>query len=101
MTEMITPFNPALTMAIAHRSVEFSTPPRGLAKISNEINRQAAMIGYLNAFTMYAATSAFAVVLCLLVAEGRGRGEGGRDASQVAAPTPLPRSARCPSSAGH
>ena len=66
MTEMITPFNPALTMPSLTGGWSFDTVA-GLAKVANEINRQAAMIGYLNAFTMYAATSAFAVVLCLLV----------------------------------
>ena len=39
--------------------------------VSSEINRQAAMIGYLNAFTMYTATSAFAVVLVLMVRRRR------------------------------
>jgi DHA2 family multidrug resistance protein len=66
MTEMITPFNPALTMPSLTGAWSFDTVS-GLAKVANEINRQAAMIGYLNAFTMYAATSALAVVLCLLV----------------------------------
>ena len=44
----------------------FDTVP-GLAKMANEIARQAAMIGYLNAFVMYTATSALAVVLALMV----------------------------------
>jgi DHA2 family multidrug resistance protein len=66
MTEMITPFNPALTMPSLTGAWNFDTAA-GLAKVANEINRQAAMIGYLNAFTMYAATSALAVVLCLMV----------------------------------
>jgi DHA2 family multidrug resistance protein len=66
MTEMITPFNPALTMPSLTGAWSFDTVS-GLAKVASEINRQAAMIGYLNAFTMYAATSALAVVLCLLV----------------------------------
>jgi len=47
----------------------------GLAKIANEITRQAAMIGYLNAFMMYTATSAFAAVLALM-ARGRRRASG-------------------------
>jgi len=39
----------------------------GLAKVANEIARQSAMIGYLNAFTMYTATSAAAVAVVLMV----------------------------------
>jgi DHA2 family multidrug resistance protein len=59
MTEMITPYNHALNVPGATGAWNFDTLP-GLAKISNEIARQSAMIGYLNAFTMYTATSAFA-----------------------------------------
>jgi DHA2 family multidrug resistance protein len=70
MTEMITPFNPVLTMPSLIGSWNFDTAA-GLAKVANEINRQAAMIGYLNAFTMYAATSAIAVVVCLLARRKR------------------------------
>jgi hypothetical protein len=42
-----------------------------LAKVSNEIARQAAMIGYLNAFTMYTVTSGLAVALVLMVRRRR------------------------------
>jgi DHA2 family multidrug resistance protein len=70
MTEMITPFNPALTMPGMTGMWNFDTVP-GLAKIANEINRQAAMIGYLNAFMMYTATSALAVILVLMVRRRR------------------------------
>jgi DHA2 family multidrug resistance protein len=66
MTEMITPYNPALAMPGMTGGWTFDTLP-GLAKIANEIARQAAMIGYLNAFVMYTATSALAVVLALMV----------------------------------
>ena len=66
MTEMITPFNQALTMPGMTGAWNFDTVS-GLAKIANEITRQAAMIGYLNAFMMYTATSGFAVVLVLMV----------------------------------
>ena len=48
----------------------FDTVP-GLAKVANEITRQAAMIGYLNAFTMYTVTSALAVVFVLMVRRRR------------------------------
>ena len=62
---MITPFNPVLTMPNLTGSWNFDTAS-GLAKFAAEINRQAAMIGYLNAFTMYTATSALAVLVCLM-----------------------------------
>ena len=39
----------------------------GLARLSNEIGRQAAMIGYLDAFAMHTAASAGAVILVMLV----------------------------------
>jgi MFS transporter, DHA2 family, multidrug resistance protein len=70
MSEMITPFNPALTMPNMTGLWSFDTVA-GLAKIANEINRQSAMIGYLNAFMMYTATSALAVVLVLMVRRRR------------------------------
>jgi MFS transporter, DHA2 family, multidrug resistance protein len=65
MTEMITPFNHALTMPGLTGGWSFDTVP-GLAKIAKEIDHQAAMIGYLNAFMMYAVTSALAVVFVLM-----------------------------------
>jgi DHA2 family multidrug resistance protein len=65
LTEMITPYNHALTMPGMTGAWSFDTVP-GLAKIANEINRQAAMIGYLNAFMMYTAMSAFAVLVVLM-----------------------------------
>jgi DHA2 family multidrug resistance protein len=70
MSEMITPFNPVLTMPNMTGMWNFDTVS-GLAKFAAEINRQAAMIGYLNAFMMYTATSAFAVVLVLMVRRRR------------------------------
>jgi DHA2 family multidrug resistance protein len=66
MSEMITPFNPVLTMPNMTGMWNFDTVS-GLAKFAAEINRQAAMIGYLNAFMMYTATSGLAVVLVLMV----------------------------------
>jgi MFS transporter, DHA2 family, multidrug resistance protein len=69
MTEFITPYqlqglpdywNPATAS--------------GLARLSNEIQRQAAMIGYINAFHMMALTAAAAVPLaCLLRTAARER----------------------------
>ena len=66
MTEMIMPYNQALGMPSVTGGWAFDTVP-GLAKFANEIARQAAMIGYLNAFMMYTVTSALAVVFVLMV----------------------------------
>ena len=66
MTEMITPYNQALAVPGVTGAWNFDTVP-GLAKFANEIARQAAMIGYLNAFMMYTVTSALAVVFVLMV----------------------------------
>jgi DHA2 family multidrug resistance protein len=70
MTEMITPYNHALTMPGMTGAWTFDTVP-GLARVAKEIGRQAAMIGYLNAFTMYTATSALAVVFVVLIRRRR------------------------------
>jgi DHA2 family multidrug resistance protein len=70
MTEMITPFNHALTLPSVSGAWNFDTV-QGLAKVANEIGRQSAMIGYLNAFMLYTATSAFAVLLALMVRRKR------------------------------
>jgi MFS transporter, DHA2 family, multidrug resistance protein len=66
MTEMITPYNEALTMSGMTGAWTFDTVP-GLARVAREIARQAAMIGYLNAFMMYTAMSALAVVFVLMI----------------------------------
>jgi MFS transporter, DHA2 family, multidrug resistance protein len=72
MTEMITPFNTTLAMPGVIGGWTFDTLP-GLARVANEITRQAAMIGYLNAFMMYTVASAMAVVFVWLVRRGRPR----------------------------
>ena len=69
MTEMITPYNRALAMPDVTGGWSFDTV-QGLARIAREIARQATMIGYLNAFTMYTVASGLAVVFALL-ARGR------------------------------
>src|ERR1051325_10668611 len=69
MSEMITPYNRALKMPDVTGGWNFDTVT-GLARIAKEITRQATMIGYLNAFTMYTVASGLAVVFALFV---RGR----------------------------
>jgi DHA2 family multidrug resistance protein len=39
----------------------------GMARIAREINRQAAMIGYINAFVLYTAMSMVAIPLVLML----------------------------------
>jgi MFS transporter, DHA2 family, multidrug resistance protein len=71
MTELISPYNRALAMpgSLGGWSVETM---QGLARLSREIDRQAAMIGYLNAFGLYTAASGAAILL-LVLARGRRR----------------------------
>jgi DHA2 family multidrug resistance protein len=71
MVELINPFNPVLSLPVVTGgwSIDSLT---GLARLAKEINRQAAMIGYLNAFGMYTLASALAVPVILFVA-GRAR----------------------------
>jgi DHA2 family multidrug resistance protein len=66
MTEMISPYNTTLSLpwATGAWNVEDAS---GLAKVAREIGRQAAMIGYLNAFMMYTIASALAVAFVLVV----------------------------------
>ena len=64
LTEFITPYREAMTLLPGAGSPETTT---GLLRLSNEIQRQAAMIGYVNAFYLMAFTAAAAVPLaCLL-----------------------------------
>jgi len=73
MTAMITPYNATLAIPGMTGGWAFDTVP-GLAKVSNEIARQAAMIGYLNAFMMYTVASGLAVAFVLIVRRRRPRG---------------------------
>jgi DHA2 family multidrug resistance protein len=72
MTEMITPYNATLAMPGVAGAWTFDTVP-GLARVAGEIARQAAMIGYLNAFMMYTVASGLAVALVLIVRRSRAR----------------------------
>jgi MFS transporter, DHA2 family, multidrug resistance protein len=71
MTEMITPYNPALAIPGSMGGWTTETA-QGLAKLSGEIGRQAAMIGYLNAFMMYTVSSALAILIVLVVRRSGG-----------------------------
>ena len=67
MAEMVSPYNEALAMPGVMGGWSAQTVP-GLAQLGKEIGRQAAMIGYVNAFGMYTAAAAAAIVL---LARGR------------------------------
>jgi DHA2 family multidrug resistance protein len=70
MTEFVTPYNKAL--ALPSVMGEWTTESLvGLAAISREINRQAAMLGYLNAFGMYTVVSLAAIPLVLMLGRRR------------------------------
>ncbi len=66
MVEMITPFNKILTLpeVIGRWDVDSTT---GLARLGQEITRQSAMIGYLNAFGLFTAACAATLPLILLL----------------------------------
>ncbi len=64
MTEFITPFREMLTLLPGSWNPETTS---GLLRLSNEIQRQAAMIGYINAFYMMAFTAAAGVPLAFLL----------------------------------
>jgi DHA2 family multidrug resistance protein len=72
MTEMISPFNRTLQLPGSMGGFGVETVPE-LAKMSSEITRQAAMIGYVNGFGLFTAASAVAILL-VLFAGGRRRG---------------------------
>jgi DHA2 family multidrug resistance protein len=65
MTEMITPYNEVLSVPGLMGGWTTGTL-QGLARLGREIDRQAAMIGYVNAFGLYTAASASAILLGLL-----------------------------------
>jgi DHA2 family multidrug resistance protein len=72
MTEMISPFNFRLALPWVMGAWTTDSLP-GLARLAHEINRQAAMIGYIDAFGMYTAASGAAVLLVMLIGGGRRR----------------------------
>ena len=65
MTEFISPYNRVLDLPWVMGAWSVDSL-QGIAKIANEISRQAAMIGYVNAFVLYTLASAAVIPLCLL-----------------------------------
>jgi len=71
LTELVTPYNRATALPWAMGGWSMETIP-GLARLAREVNRQAAMIGYLSAFSLYTATS-FAAIGVVWLAKGHRR----------------------------
>ena len=70
MTELVSPYNHALGLPAVMGAWTMDTLP-GLMRLAKEITRQAAMIGYLNAFGMYTLASLAALPLILMVRRRR------------------------------
>lgn len=70
MTEMISPFNGALSLPFVMGEWHMDSV-EGLARLSREMARQAAMIGYLNAFGLYTLACALAMPLIFFVARAK------------------------------
>ncbi len=66
MMEVVSPFNNVWQMPWATGAWTLDSSV-GMARFAGEISRQAAMIGYMNAFTMYTLVAVVAIPLCLLV----------------------------------
>jgi DHA2 family multidrug resistance protein len=72
MTEFVSPFNKVLSFPSV-MGTWTTDSLTGLANIAREINRQAALIGYSNAFWMYTAVSVLAIPLVFMVGQPRKR----------------------------
>ena len=70
MNEMLSPFNDRLALPWVMGAWTMETK-EGLARLAKEVDRQASMIGYINAFAMYTAASAAGVLLVLTLRTGR------------------------------
>jgi DHA2 family multidrug resistance protein len=70
MTEFVSPYNRTMNLPWAMGAWTADTLP-GLASLSKEINRQSATIGYLNAFSLYTATSIAAIGMVWLARRKR------------------------------
>jgi DHA2 family multidrug resistance protein len=70
MNEMLSPYNDRLALPWVMGSWTLDTQP-GLARLAREVDRQASMIGYLNAFALYTAASGIGVLLVLTLTKGK------------------------------
>ncbi len=65
LVEILNPFNPALNLPWVAGAWDAATP-EGLARLSREVNRQAALIAYLNAFGLFTLVAVAAIPFALL-----------------------------------
>lgn len=66
MAETVSPYNK--TLSLPESMGGWSTESvEGMARLAKEINRQAAMLGYMNAFVMYTVASIVAIPLVLML----------------------------------
>lgn len=70
LVEFINPFNPALYSPWVSGAWDTETAV-GLSKLSTEISRQSAMIGYINTFALFTAVAACAIPVALLTKPAR------------------------------
>lgn len=66
LAEYVSDFNKTLALPEA-MGLWTTASPRGLMALANEVQRQAAMIGYINAFYLFAMTAALAVPLAWMM----------------------------------
>ncbi len=70
LVEFINPYNPGLAAPWVVGGWDTTTLP-GLVKLSKEIGRQSAMIGYINAFALLTIVSAVAIPISFLIKPAR------------------------------
>jgi DHA2 family multidrug resistance protein len=87
LIEFLNPYNPALSLPWVMGAWDAGTPD-GLARLSREVNRQASLIAYINAFGLFTVVAACAVPAALLIK--RTKPAPVEAAKPVPAPIPLP-----------
>jgi len=66
LAEFVTPLNPIMTLPWAMGGYSIAEP-EALGRLAGEVGRQAALIGYIDAFLLYTVSSALAIPLVLLL----------------------------------
>jgi hypothetical protein len=102
LVELVNPFNPSLMLPWVMGSWDADTNA-GLARMSREITRQAAMIAYLNAFGLFTFVAALAIPFALLFRRARPAMVAAAVSPTVASATtpPSPPEERSPPQSGH
>ena len=65
LVEVLNPFNPSLLLPWVAGGWDIGSPS-GLARLAREVNRQAALIAYLNAFGLFTLVAALAIPVALM-----------------------------------